>query len=53
MEKVFFFKLKDGQKEKLEERTKSYFNSQELSDFDKIGQIIQPYIKRINKGIGE
>jgi len=37
-------RFRDGEREKAEQRTKNYFNEKELSEFDKIGEIIQPYI---------
>ncbi len=41
-------RFRDGEREKAEQRTKNYFNKKELSEFDKIGEIIQPYIGLTN-----
>ncbi|MCL5018304.1 MAG: hypothetical protein M1416_00860 [Candidatus Pacearchaeota archaeon] len=37
------YRFRDGEREKAEQRVKGHFNEKELSDFDKIGEVIHTY----------
>jgi len=43
-----WFRFRDGKREKLEKEVESYFTKIELKDFDKIGNLFQPYISRVS-----
>lgn len=41
------YRFREGKREKVEREVKQYFNEQELGDFDKIGNLFQPFITRV------
>ncbi len=42
-----WYRFREGKREKVEREVKQYFNEQELGDFDKIGNLFQPFIRRV------
>ncbi len=42
------FRFRDGEREKAELRVSNTFSKEELAEFNKIGEIIQPYIKYVH-----
>lgn len=42
-----WFRFRDGMREQTETEVRRYFNQEELSDFEKIGELFQPYIERV------
>ncbi len=47
----WFYRFREGKRQEIEGKVKDYFNSEELLDFEKIGNFIQPYIKNLDKGV--
>jgi hypothetical protein len=42
-----WFRFRDGMREQTEKEVMEYFNQEEFSDFEKIGNLFQPYIERV------
>lgn len=43
-----WYRFRNSEKEKAEKRVEDYFGKKEISDFNNIGEIIQPYIRLTN-----
>jgi len=42
-----WFKFRDGMRDKTEKEIRKYFSEEEFLDFEKIGNLFQPYIQRV------
>jgi hypothetical protein len=43
-----WYRFRDGQRGRAEQRVQDYFDKKEIEDFNKVGKIIQPYIGLTN-----
>jgi len=42
-----WYRFREGKREQVEKEVRAYFNELELTDFEKVGSLFQPYIERV------